>query len=373
MNRKTDESRSVIAVSTISASSERTSGKELAYVLGRSSAKRSKSLDEFLAQSRTYAEVLRSIDLRLRRKNSQRLVIRDFRTKTHGIVSVGERVLAQLAPDRRGGKFLKEAFRGLLYPWYDSNPFIQRGLWKPRGYAGDYMMMEMGYRRETSLLGGLAGQFDLFFFDRYQSILNRKEIIKGELRKVLAYSRKPYLDILTLGGGSSREWIELDLELKSRDRGRVRLSYLDQDVEAVEFSRRRLAQTRLIRSADFFPTSLLQFRDSPQWTARDGSYDFVYALGIADYFPDGLLIDICQRALSLVRRGGSFLITHKDSDRFSFPLLDWVCDWRFVHRDAEKFRSVVEQAVQGSEGRTRSSIERDATGEILFIKIERLI
>jgi len=340
---------------------------------GRFKGKHSQFIEKFFTEDVTaYLEILKVFDEKLRKTTNHQATMNDFRSKTEEIVQAGEELLANQQNDRRTEKLIKETFRELLYPWYDSNPFIQRGLWKPRGYPGDYMMMEMGYRKETSSLGGLAGQFDFLFFDRYQSILNRKEIIKAELRAVLASGRKPLLNVLTLGGGSSREWLEFDLEISREDRGRIKLTYLDQDEEALSFSRQRVQQAKLIRSAEFFGESLLQFRNSREWASRDRSYEFVYALGIADYFPDGLLIDICRRALNLVRPGGSFLITHKDDQKFNFPLLDWICDWRFVHRDADVFNKVVAQAIQDFDGEAEMSIKRDATDEILFIKAKRL-
>ncbi len=336
--------------------------------LGRFIKKRSKDIESFF-----YGDVKRFLSKLNKLEditNDNRRKARSlFRKECDDIIKKGEILVADIK-DGSLKKAIKQVFRKLLEPRYESNPFIKRGLEKPRGYAGDYMMMEMGYKKETASGNGLEGEFDLYFFERYQCILNRKEIIKNYLRKAIQCNQKEILQVLTLGGGPSREWMELDREL-SRLKPKIALSYLDQDREALQFSQRRLQKLDILKKLEFFDESLLGFRNSSRWSRRKEDFDFVYALGIADYFPDSFLTDVCHRALELVRRHGKFLITHKNKEKFSFPLLDWLCDWNFVHRNETEFRRIVTEALRTMQGTFHVEIERDDTGEVIFILVTK--
>jgi len=334
--------------------------------------KGSKAVRNFFSEDvKGFLEEVQSFDEELRANPETYITTRNiFRAKCNRIIEVGEEVVKSVK-NRQIGKIIKRQFRELLAPCYKENPFIMRGLQKPRGYPGDYMMMEMGYKRETSQTGGFAGELDLYFFDRYNCIVCRKEKIKNYLREAIQKSTRKAIRVFTLGGGSSREWAELDQELSGNNRKRVLLTYLDHDEEALRFSKNRLGVLKTPNLVEYCNESLLRFRDSSEWHERAGSFDFVYAMGIADYFPDKLLCEISHRAMELVSPGGQFVIAHKDKERFFFPLLDWICDWNFVHRGETEFLALIGKARKGLNGAFEVKIDREKTGEIIFLIVTR--
>ncbi|PIQ84670.1 MAG: hypothetical protein COV75_01000 [Candidatus Omnitrophica bacterium CG11_big_fil_rev_8_21_14_0_20_63_9] len=153
--------------------------------------------------------------------------------------------------------------------------------------------------------------------------------------------------------------------------GRTELTYLDYDAEAVTFSEKRLKNNRLIGSLRLCCESVLNFARSEDWDDKKYSYDLIYAIGIADYFPDSILGEILARAVSLLENNGQLIIAHKDEKSFCFSALDWFCDWTFYRRDQDHFTQVLDTAISQIGGKISYRVERDETGEFMFFIVTR--
>lgn len=290
------------------------------------------------------------------------------------IVMKGEQLVGQLN-DQATAKRVKQIFRRHISRWLAENPFIWRGLQKPRGYPGDYMMMLMGYDGVvTNRARGLSSELDRICYKKYRAIPFRKERLKELIIDFMERAnRSNNLKILTLGGGPCREWIELGAARKNRwGEHRVDLTYLDQDEKASAFSREHLRNNRLISAVEYRNETLLSFVKSPSWEDRHNMYDFVYILGVADYLKDGFLTNVIAQGLSLIRQSGKFVVTQKDRLKFNLEFLDWFCDWSFIKRDEGKFMNVLREAMSKVNRRFKCEIIREKTGQIMFGIITKL-
>ena len=332
--------------------------------------------NSFERQMRYFLDTLCHLDSDMSRKDMDNLARSQKRREFQDKVAASVNCLESLAKkcDRKGLLVLKKRFRLALSPWLSDNSFAKRGLDKPRGYPGDFMMMEMAYEDTASTNGGLAGEFDRLFFSKYVSVINRKNIIVDTLRTVLREWRESRpIEILTLGGGPCREFYELERDQSAYEwKTKITLDYLDHDDQAVEFSRRRLSGNQILLETNFFQHSLLSFgRD---WGVLGGrtNYDVVYALGIADYFPDTILVSVIAQSLSILQQKGKLILAHKDKLRFNFSLLDWICDWTFFRRGEQDVVRLVEESIRMEANKTfKVEIQRDSTDEIMFFMITR--
>ena len=279
------------------------------------------------------------------------------------IIAKGERVVASL--EKPLAKQVKAAFRDAISPWTANNPFLERCLKKPRGYAGDFAMMEVGYLRWTAMGGGLAGAFDRYFADCYDNVRQRKIALCDAIRRYLVDGTQggTPLRMVSLGAGPCREWVELEHERRTgafRDApvNRTRLVCIDQDPEALAYARQQLAGNSLLESVDYVEADLFQFTRAERWRREQRSYDFIYGVGIANYFYDAMLQNIIASAFTLVKPGGELMITHKDGESFNFPVADWLCDWVFLRRSVPTFATVFQEALVDCEGRYAFRIER---------------
>ncbi len=293
-----------------------------------------------------------------------------------GIVQRGEEAVA-LVRKPVAQKAVKAAFRSTITPWLPGNPFILRALEKPRGYPGDYLMMERFYGNTHELTGGLAGVLDRFLLDHYECVLNRKDRSKAIIRRHvarLAASGAP-IRILTLGSGPCREWFELDQELEVAERKRfanVHLVCLDQDEETLGFCKTRFGQSSLVGSVEYSRIGLLGFSKSPEWIDKSGTFDLVYGFGIADYFHDEMLASVITSAFGLLKVGGEAGIPHKSDAGFNYPLADWICDWTFVRRTESQYVELFKHAVSSLRIPFEFKMDRDRTQAIMFGSATRL-
>ena len=325
----------------------------------------------FLSDVTRYLHELAALQGRFRGPALQDAELRAvFAKATDRVIADGERVVAGL--DKTAAKQVKAAFREAIRPWTAQNPFVERCFKKPQGYAGDFGMMDFGYDDAPRLRGGLAGVFDRYFSDHYECVRQRKNHLRDAIRRYL-YNldrRRAPLQMLSLGSGPCREWVDLDREFRDRPIERskvtlVQLSGIDRDPAALAYGRARLEGNALLASVQFVEQDLFQFTKAERWRSRAQSYDLIYGLGIANYFHDAMLQNIIACAGSLAQPGGELMITHKDSQTFNFPVADWVCDWVFLKRSAEEFSRLFEDAI-APVGRFAYRLERVPNGEIFF-------
>jgi SAM-dependent methyltransferase len=260
---------------------------------------------------------------------------------------------------------VKAAFREAISPWTAQNPFLERCLKKPRGYAGDFAMMEVGYLRWTAMGGGLAGVFDRYFADCYDNVRQRKIKLCDAIRRYLVNSTRLGIPLrmLSLGSGPCREWVDLDHERRSgtfRDVAvnPTRLVCIDKDPESLAYARQQLAGNSLLESVEYVEADLFQFTRADRWRGQERSYDFIYGVGIANYFYDAMLQNIIASAFTLVKPCGELMITHKDGESFNFPVADWLCDWVFLRRSEPTFATVFREALADYEGQFAFRTER---------------
>ena len=292
------------------------------------------------------------------------------------VIQRGDEAVATIAKPTTQ-KAVKAAFRKSITPWLRGNPFILRGLAKPRGYPGDYLMMERFYGGQHELSGGLAGVIDRFLLDHYECVPNRKNRSKEVIRRTvarLAKSGSP-ITILTLGSGPCREWHELNQEITPEERkafAKIQLVCLDQDEETLAFCRERFTSLKLVGSVEYARIGLLGFSKSPEWIDRSGTFDLVYGFGIADYFHDEMLSSVITSAFGLLKVGGEVGIPHKSDAGFNYQLADWICDWVFVRRTEEQYVELFKHAVSSLRIPFTFAMDRDRTRAIMFGSATRL-
>ena len=295
----------------------------------------------------------------------------EFARLTDTVIAAGEQTVAQF--DKTTAKRVKEAFRQAIRPWTADNPFLERCWTKPRGYAGDYLMMEHGYLNRVHMTGGLAGAFDRYFSDSYENVRQRKYKLCDAIRRLVLDEARTgaSLKMLSLGSGPCREWVELEVECNAgvwtdRRINRTRLTCIDKDPEALAYARKQVIGNSLLESAEFIEADLFQFTKADRWRAEERSYDFIYGVGIANYFYDTMLQNIIANAFTLVKPGGELMVTHKAREGFNFPVADWLCDWVFLKRSAEEFSSVYQEALADAHGQFTFRLERIPDGTMFF-------
>lgn len=256
---------------------------------------------------------------------------------------------------------IKEGFRELIKPWMLKSLIMKRALEKPRGYPGDYQMLEYIYDNKP-ISTDIGYYFDKGFLDSdlVRSVVNRKNMTKEHIKSMI--KAKHGLKILNLASGSCREIRELLKENNTKNG--FSLTCLDQDEEAIEFSSKTL---KSLTDVIFIKEDILSVtKDENKGLLSDK--DLIYSIGLIDYLPDRVLKKIIKSLFDALKPGAVLLLSHKDHGVYTPMQEDWLSDWKFVPRDEKKMVSLLNDIGIENE---RIEIFREPTQIIFFMKIKK--
>lgn len=269
-------------------------------------------------------------------------------------------------------KRIKQNFRLLIGPWAYKSLIMKRGFEKPRGYPGDYKMLEIIYDNKP-FSTGFGRYFDLYFLNNpYAEAVRQRKDKTGELLLTSINSHSgPSLNILNLACGSCREIRDILSLYRIHYKGVISFSLVDHDEEALAFSKQELdifKQNKIKFS--YCKENILKFYDNKfHYEKIFGKQDLIYSIGLVDYFPDRILKEVIIFCLDLLASKGKLILTIKDKDKDPFAPLPpaWYCDWEFVPRNEQDIINLVKSL------KSDISIRRDLdnSGKIVFVEITK--
>ncbi len=287
------------------------------------------------------------------------------------IVQNGEKIIQKIT-QKNIRKKVKQVFRLLIGPWAYKSLIMKRGFEKPRGYPGDYKMLEIIYDKEP-FSTGFGRYFDLYFLNNpYAEAVRKRKDRTAELL-VDAINNHPAssMNILNLACGSCREIRDVLSSNKLRYKGSINFGLVDHDEEALSFTKQALEIFRKSNiEFSYFQENILKFYDhKAHYDKLFGKQDLIYSIGLVDYFPDRMLKEMISFCLGLLTAKGKLLLTIKDKDRDSFAPLPpgWYCDWEFVPRNEQDIIDLVKSS--GSNINIKTNL--DESGKIVFIEITK--
>jgi extracellular factor (EF) 3-hydroxypalmitic acid methyl ester biosynthesis protein len=267
-------------------------------------------------------------------------------------------------------KKIKKLFRECAIPLGAKSDIVMHAFTKPRGYAGDYDLLEIIYN-DRPLSRGFGYCIDRRFqIDDYaRAVRSRMKKMKEILSRIINESAAETVNVLNIACGSCREIREMLDEGTVTRTGNISFTLVDQDREALDFARETLAGSPRNITYDFQCNSIYDYLKDPAGYAGLAGRDLVYTIGLADYIPDDALKKLVSFMYGLLRPGGTLIMAHKDSKNFNPLAADWWCDWTFHLRDEAETVSLVEDS--GIEGYRLNVIRETETNIIFFILLDK--
>jgi len=236
----------------------------------------------------------------------------------------------------------------------------------PRGYQGDYEMLEFHYRNEPGSQGvGHYLEDYLIKSVLANAVRERKDLLKDILRREMAARKNPA--VMDIACGPCREIVEMSEEIK---RAGASFICVDHDTEALEYSK-----DRMIKMA--FPMDKVQFRqynalkmvNHERNVQEFGMQDIIYSVGLFDYLSDDVLVKLLRSLYDLLKPGGILIASFKDCDKYSTFIYHWIVEWNaFLQRKEQDILALYARA-----GFPRSSVvtTRTASEVIVFYNISK--
>ena len=300
---------------------------------------------------------------------SERLetLLKDFFIKAEFFLTLlGDQLLA---------KEMRQMFRDFGRCYYQSE-IIAHARNKPRGYPGDFEMMNHVYNNVT-ISRSVVGKY----FDRYhlnmgyaQAVRGRKNKMVRLLKSVLDSHNDSSLRILNLPCGPARDVQEFVALNCLREDVAVEVLCVDSDLEALAFAKSAVKNVPENIDVEFKQGNILSYIRKPQLHFSElGKFDLVYSIGLADYLPDRMLQNMIAFSWKLLKDEGFLVYAFKieERDRFAPVPPSWGCDWAFVSRSMSDALNVIKNSSLGAH--VIDEPEWEESGRIVFFKIRKAI
>lgn len=262
-------------------------------------------------------------------------------------------------------QFAREQIGHLVY----GAPFANRAYYKPRGYAGDYEMMNHLYRDE--LVGKTL--FDQcmhkYFIDEPAgaAVKNRGQYLFEKITQLFEKtSPAASLKVLSVASGPAMEQ-QIFLQNSAPYYGRpVEFTCLDQDEESLKHAQRQLHSVeRFVKSGFKFKFNNMAIRNVIAAGLPETDYDMIYSAGLFDYFTEPVAQMAAQKMLASVKPGGHVIIGNFSKDNPCVPFMELVLDWHLIYRSEEDLLRMFKG--MGS----KVWVEKEPLGVNLFVVIQK--
>ncbi len=329
------------------------------------SSKRQKVLDFWMKDCKKYMEQCESLSQDIENK---RISLTDacqrLKIITDHMLQRGDEIEI-LLDNKKIIKKIKQTFRILCGIWPYKSKIVKRGFEKPRGYPGDYLMIESVYDNKN-ISDGIGYCADNYFLNNEYptAVRNRKNKMKDILIDYIYKKPSQDMDILNVGCGSCREIVEVLLS-GIKPIKKVNFSLVDQDEEALLFSKKALELTKSgYCTYRFLQHNILDYiRHEQKYLDILGKQDLAYSIGVTDYLPDRMLKKLISFCLKLLKPKGTLILAHKDKVVYKPIASDWWCDWTFFPRDEKEFLNMLSECeINGFDLKT----EREKSNIVMF-------
>lgn len=223
-------------------------------------------------------------------------------------------------------------------------PVNWRAYHKPRGYAGDGELLDMfhraGYEGQTAL-GRLIHRVSMLQ-PAALAVRNRSELVRAGMEEAF-YSAGVGARFLSMGCGTSPELSFLTHDHPVWESPDWRWLGLDVDPETVATGRGRHLDPRL----SFETVNPLDLTKDPS-TWRWGEFDFIYAVGLFDYFPLGIGQPLTTVMFDHLRPGGRLWIGNFHPRNPTRWYMEYIARWHLMHRTEEEVMSFVDRLPPGT-------------------------
>lgn len=245
-------------------------------------------------------------------------------------------------------------------------PFTKRAYEKPRGYAGDAVMMDFIYSGNQSVPTPLTGAettfgltllLELVNWDASKAVRERKEVIAQKIDELA--NEKPHPSVLAVACGHLRE-AGISRAVQAGTIGCYHA--LDQDQESLSLIEREYGKL----GVDTIPMSIMEI---VKGKAKLPKYDLVYSAGLYDYLEGRLAERLTRNLFEQVNPGGKLIIANFLPDFTSRGYMEAFMDWWLCYRSEIDMMNLIREIP--SVTMSKITIYSEPNKTIVFIEIDK--
>ncbi|MCB9881924.1 MAG: class I SAM-dependent methyltransferase [Planctomycetes bacterium] len=227
------------------------------------------------------------------------------------------------------------------------DPVALRSFEKPRGYAGDAVLLDYIYGRlGPSPDAPLARAIYEFGKTRpaCRGVCRRKTILADTIDRIAESLGRP-IRVLSVASGHLREAQD---SRAYREGGIEEFVGLDADPESCAAVERQLPDVTVVHA----PFVAL-YRD-PRFDPR---FDFIYSAGLYDYLKDSVAEKLSARLFHLLAPGGTLLLTNFLTSCVDAAYMESFMAWELIYRTRQEVEAFARRIPEAEIGERRSFVD----------------
>jgi extracellular factor (EF) 3-hydroxypalmitic acid methyl ester biosynthesis protein len=224
-----------------------------------------------------------------------------------------------------------------------ADPYSRRAFDKPRGYAGDAVMLDFIYRPQDVQLdeAGKAVHRGTTQLPTAQSVLWRREYLADLILRSM--QGRESVSMLSVASGHMRE---LELVRERTARRDLRVTALDQDQDSI-------AECIQSYGADFEITPIgKSLTHIIKGGLREETFDLVYSAGLFDYLSDRVAVALVRQLYKHLKPGAILSVGNFVPDNHGRGFMEFLMDWSLVKRTEDDMLALAGEACPGAKVRT---------------------
>jgi CRP-like cAMP-binding protein len=228
-----------------------------------------------------------------------------------------------------------------IFPYFMRSRFAERAYYKPRGYAGDFLMMEMIYKNEPDGDGKLGKIMDSWCLETAaaKAVRGRRKFLRERLEILcrIRANNGHTTRIMNLACGPTRELFDFLAACDYSDM--IMALCIDADLQALEYANHTVNVIPHSASIRFMNDNVVRWALG-RLRHNFGAQDIIYSAGLADYLEDRVLLALINRCYDHLDRSGTLIIGNFGSRNQHKAFLDQILQWKIIHRSADDLREI---------------------------------
>jgi extracellular factor (EF) 3-hydroxypalmitic acid methyl ester biosynthesis protein len=253
----------------------------------------------------------------------------------------------------------------IVGPILECGGLQHRARFKPRGYAGDFEMLDDFWnRKENETLPGKL-------FDRYFLKQAAVEAVRARMAQAAAAIARRALEtpnaelrVVSIGSGAATDlWYAATL-LPEAVRAKLRYALVDIDESALDFAKRRLDAVLRPEQTTPHRENLFRLAKGKRGAAIVDGADIILCTGLFDYLSDADAATMLTLFWNGLAQGGELFVGNFAPHCPTRAYMEWLGNWYLIYRTVDELAAIATTAGIAPEHRR---IGADRTGCDLFL------
>ena len=261
------------------------------------------------------------------------IVLDDFIQKVR---EFGAFIEATESADLMWGYVFKEVF-----PYLMRSRFAERVYYKPKGFAGDFFMIELIYRQQPDGDGKLGKLIDHWALQQIppRAVRGRRRLLRQLLDRLCCerLNKSESIRIMNLACGPTRELFDLIHECDYSEK--INALCVDIDPEALQYANQE------VNTFDHQAVVRFMNENVIKWAIGRVKHDFgpqdiIYSSGLCDYLDERLTLALIKRCYAQLNPGGVLIIGNFSPSNPDRLFMDHLLYWRLIYRDRSDLQAL---------------------------------